>query len=478
MSQLYQSQPNAQPPSTATSVTLEAERIKQIEAGSVVSTSTSTGEVVAGEVSKEDATEGHVEELEKQETYVSQHNPRAFPDGGLKAWLCVFGAFCCLFCSFGWINAVGIFQSYYQSNQLKAYSPSSIAWISGLETFFMFFGGAIVGKMFDAYGPRYILLLGTFLHVFGLMMASISHEYWHFVLSQGICSAVGASMIFYPAVGSVSTWFYKRRAFALGITASGSSLGGVIFPIMIRRLIVHVGFGWSMRITAFLILAMMVIANLTLVSRLSPQGATPWTICEFTRHFKDFPYTLMVCASFLFFFGMFLPFNYLPLYGLRHDMSVDLANYLISILNAASIFGRIIPGYIGDKIGRFNMMVMISYLSTFLVFALWTPSTGSIPIILFAALYGFSTGAFVSLAPALVAQISDIREFGVRSGALFAVVSFGALTGNPIAGALVSKYDGGFRGAQIFAGSMLMGASALFLATRWKLAGSKLKTKV
>jgi len=159
-------------------------------------------------------------------------------------------------------------------------------------------------------------------------------------------------------------------------------------------------------------------------------------------------------------------------------MSVDLSNYLISILNAASIFGRIIPGYIGDKIGRFNMMVIISYLSAVLVFALWTPSSGSVPIILFAALYGFSTGAFVSLAPALVAQISDIREFGVRSGALFAVVSFGALTGNPIAGALISKYDGGFRGAQFFAGAVLLGASTLFLATRWRLVGLELRKKV
>lgn len=31
-------------------------------------------------------------------------DPASFPDGGLKAWLAVSGAFCCLFCSFGWIN--------------------------------------------------------------------------------------------------------------------------------------------------------------------------------------------------------------------------------------------------------------------------------------------------------------------------------------------------------------------------------------
>lgn len=27
------------------------------------------------------------------------------PDGGTTAWLCVLGAWCCAFCSFGWINS-------------------------------------------------------------------------------------------------------------------------------------------------------------------------------------------------------------------------------------------------------------------------------------------------------------------------------------------------------------------------------------
>lgn len=33
-------------------------------------------------------------------------DPSSFPDGGLQAWLSVSGAFCCLFCSFGWINCM------------------------------------------------------------------------------------------------------------------------------------------------------------------------------------------------------------------------------------------------------------------------------------------------------------------------------------------------------------------------------------
>ena len=68
----------------------------------------------------------------------------------------------------------------------------------------MLFGGTFVGRLFDSYGPRYLLMVGTFLHVFGLMMTSISKTYYQLLLSQAICSSIGASMVFYPAFNSVS----------------------------------------------------------------------------------------------------------------------------------------------------------------------------------------------------------------------------------------------------------------------------------
>lgn len=112
-------------------------------------------------------------------------DPRQNPDGGSKAWLCVLGGFCALFCSFGWINCIGVFQNYYQSHQLKEYAPSTIAWVASLEIFFMFFFGPFIGKVFDNYGPRWLLVAGTILEVFGLMMTSLSTEYYQFILAQG-----------------------------------------------------------------------------------------------------------------------------------------------------------------------------------------------------------------------------------------------------------------------------------------------------
>ncbi|KAI9788212.1 MAG: hypothetical protein M1816_007064 [Peltula sp. TS41687] len=405
-------------------------------------------------------------------------DPSSFPDGGFEAWLVVLGSFCCLIVSFGWINCIGVFQEYYQTHQLRDYSPSTIAWIPSLETFMMFAGGPIFGKLYDNHGPRWILLFGTFMHVFGLMMASISTRYYQFVLAQGICSALGASAIFYSATSVIPTWFFKNRALAFGIVASGSSLGGVIFPIMVERLVVRIGFGWTMRTTAFLILSLLLIANLTVKSRLAPTPK-PLVIAEFLRPLKEPPFLLTCIASYLFFWGLFLPLNFIISQARSSvGMSSHLAGYLLAILNATSLFGRILPGYIADHVGRFNVMIVTSYFSAIVVLAVWLPANSNAAIIVFAALFGFGSGSFVSLVPALVAQISDVRMIGVRTGTLFAIISTAALFGNPVGGRLVTHNHGDFWGLQVFAGTMMAAGSTFFLAARVKLAGWSVARKV
>ena len=94
----------------------------------------------------------------------------------------------------------------------------------------MYMSTAVNGKIYDNYGPKPLLLFGTFLHVFGLMMASLAKEYYQFFLAQSICSAVGAAALFSAATGPVGSWFLKNRAFAFGLVASGSSLSGCLLP--------------------------------------------------------------------------------------------------------------------------------------------------------------------------------------------------------------------------------------------------------
>ena len=57
------------------------------------------------------------------------------------------------------------------------------------------------------------------------MMTSLAKEYYQIVLAQGLCTGLGAGMMFVPSIAIVSTYFVKNRSFAIGVGASGSSFG-------------------------------------------------------------------------------------------------------------------------------------------------------------------------------------------------------------------------------------------------------------
>ncbi|KAM0358931.1 hypothetical protein HYE67_011281 [Fusarium culmorum] len=395
------------------------------------------------------------------------------PDGGLEAWLVVLGAWCTSFCSFGWINSVGAFQEYYQNDLLKEYSSSTIAWIPSLQIFFIMGMGPIIGKLYDSYGPRWLIFGGSFLHVFGIMMASISTEYYQILLSQGVCSAIGVSAIFQPALSVIHGWFDSKRGAAFGILSTGSSIGGIIFPIMVTRLIKLVGFGWSMRICAFMIMFLLIIANLT-VKCFTPPRPQKVSRAQLVKPLREPEFVFCLLGFFFFTFGMFIPIDYLPVQALQAGVDPNFAQYLIPILNAASLFGRIISGILGDRIGRYNIFIIVCYLSTIWILALWIPCNTQNGLIAFAALFGYSSGAYVSLIAPLVAQISPIQEIGFRTGMVFFVSSLGGLTTNPISGQILEKPNG-WVGVKVYAGVFCFVGTTFIFAARVHRVGWKVK---
>lgn len=64
----------------------------------------------------------------------------------------------------------------------------------------MFHQGPFVGALYDRYGPRWLILGGSLMHVFGIMMASLGKEYYQILLAQGLCSALGVSAVFQPGM--------------------------------------------------------------------------------------------------------------------------------------------------------------------------------------------------------------------------------------------------------------------------------------
>ncbi|KAF3929377.1 hypothetical protein ABW19_dt0203208 [Dactylella cylindrospora] len=395
------------------------------------------------------------------------------PDGGLKAWLQVLGAFFLFFASWGFPNSFGVYQNYYTTELLKGTSSSSIAWIGSIQPFLLMFVGVLTGPLYDKGYFFSLVGTGAFLVTLGIMMTSICKEYYQFVLAQGICIGLGTGCMFVPSVAVIAGYFTMKRSFAIGLASTGGSIGGIVYSVAFRSLVDKIGFGWSTRFLGFLTMVLLMISLAMMRPMQFPARARSLWL---PRAFKEPPYTLASVAFGVMFMGLYVPYFQIQGYAaelLKLDRS--LSYQLLTIMNVASIFGRTVPTIVADRIGPINAMIPSGAGAAVMGFA-WTGTKTMPSIIVFAVLYGFLSGTVVALPPTTIASMGGrLDEIGTRLGMSCVFAGIGLLIGNPIGGVLIDIPNGKFKGAQIYCGSTVLAGTILFLAAKLLLPRQKKK---
>jgi hypothetical protein len=265
---------------------------------------------------------------------------------------------------------------------------------------------------------------------------------------------------------------------------------------MLSRLIPRIGFAWTVRTVAFMSMGLLSFSILTVKARLPPRtGPTTHWLEPLTAIRVNSGYRWFVIACFFAFMGcvfwsvgygrplglifipsckrLWIPFFYISDFCRFHGFSDNLASYILPVMNAGSVIGRLI-GFVADKWGRcvqirspfspltclflggrFNLLTFGLFYLGVVVLAMLTTVSGHVAIIVYSVMFGLGsgtfhlssltprtltlmgpslTGIFIALFPACTAQISPPELIGSRLGFLCFVTSFATLTGPPIAG--------------------------------------------
>lgn len=408
----------------------------------------------------------------------------------------------------GLLTSFGSFESYYASDLLTGYTTSQISAIGSLQSFLMVFLGFATGPLFDMGYFRHLLAAGSLLIVGGTVAQSASTALWQLYLAQGVCVGVGTGCLAILSVGVPGLWFDTRLPLANGLAACGSGVGGVVFPVVFRRLNRYVGFAWAVRVIALLALVTLGFANATM--RLPPaadavaggtgagpsqaqaqgrdasgvpSGAGGGATKNKRQHralwdptaIRDLPYCFFVFGCFVTFLGLYVPYFYLPSYAtdLLANASGQLTgDDLLSILNGVSVVGRILMGYLAISLGPQNLIVVVCACSSVVVLCFIAVESDLGGMIAMVCLYGFLTGAFLALQPSVFASLSAHKPelIGTRFGMAFTVMSFGMLAGSPIAGALINV--SGYGTAWTWASAALIAGSVFIFGSLVSRPGS------
>lgn len=298
---------------------------------------------------------------------------------------------------------------------------------------------------------------------------------------------LGGALLNSPAYGTIAHFFNKRRGFATGIASTAGGVGGIVFPIMLQKLLPRLGFAWSTRILGFILLAVAVPANLWIRTRLPPRkrpadaagGDRRWrgrlaSLLPDFRVFRDKRFALAAVGIFFMEWGLFIPLTFIVSYAAAHGRDATSSYTLLSLLNAGSVVGRFLPGVMADRFGRFNVIIGTIALCCATVLGLWLPAGDShAMVIAFAVVFGFASGSNLGLVPVCLGQLCDARDYARYLSTANFLASFGTLSSVPIGGALLG--DGGHTGWMsviLFSGvsyamALLCYGSARVMAVGW-----------
>lgn len=319
----------------------------------------------------------------------------------------------------------------------------------------------IVGPLFDRGYLRPLVSTGCFLTVLGMMTTSLSSSYPAVFLAQGICTGLGEGMTYVPVLAVISTHFTTYRPIAIGVASLGSSVGGIIFPIMFRALQPSIGFPWTVRAIAFINLGLAALTLLILFRHKPPPTPAPRSLLDFAA-FKSLPFNLFAFSLFLLFIAYYIPLFYVVSFARTALAESTSSSFdLLAITNASSFLGRTVPYLLGPRVKPIYTLLTWSCIGAVLLFA-WPAIHSPAGFIVWCVIWGCVAGVLVTAPTSIIAHpvISpSLSVMGTRMGMVWSFAALGSLVGAPVAGALADVSRAEYLHAQMFAGAVMVGGA-------------------
>jgi OFA family oxalate/formate antiporter-like MFS transporter len=317
------------------------------------------------------------------------------------------------------------------------------------------------GWVADRYGPRFVVMLGGLAAGTSWVMNSRAHSLPALYVAAAV-GGLGIGCVFGTCMGTALKWFPERRGLASGMIAAGFGLGAAVCAIPMSRMILESGyrptffFFGLLQGAAILCLGAFLIKPAVPAFEPSPAGSLAGSPAEKPRPGPEFTPAqtvrtkvfwliylvyLMIASG-----GLIVTAQLAPIardFGVEKQMivflgrSMPLVALAVSIDNLANGLTRPFSGFLSDKIGRENAMLLM-FCAEGIAF-LGMAAFGRLPLafLVFAALIFLFWGEIFSLFPAICGDTFGVRNATANNGLLYTAKGTSALL-VPLANLLVA----------------------------------------
>lgn len=358
----------------------------------------------------------------------------AQPDSA-RGWLVVGSAALSMFAVFGVAYSFGAF--FTSMGEEFDSSTSETAFVFSLTIGLSFFLAPFTGRWVDRVGPRRVVLTGAAFLVVGLLLTSLVGSLLLGYLTYGVGVGVAVACGYVPMVATVSGWFVRQRATAIGFAVAGIGLGTLIGSPLAARLIDASSWRTTYVIFALGAGACMILGGLGAErGPVAVKAPEPRPLRELLRLR---PFLILYIATVLIGFGVFIPFVFLARSAEERGIDTVAAALLVGLIGGSSVVGRLGLGALADRFGALRLEV-----GSFALLAgshlIWLFAGDSYALlVLYAITLGIGYGGFIALSPAVIADIFGLEGLGAMIGMNYTAAGIAALTGPPLAGWLVDQ---------------------------------------
>lgn len=346
-------------------------------------------------------------------------------------------AFAIGFTVFGVIYSFGVFLEPIMADLGSGRSATSALYVISSSVFY--FLGPATGSAGDRFGPRALAGFGAFAMGAGLAATAFVTHISTAYLTYGLGVGIGAACAYIPTFAVVGGWFERWRTRALGVAATGTGFGMLTLPPFCAVIIEQ--FGWRTACLALAGISVTVLgAGAALVSP-APPRAQPAQNESLGAMLRTRPF-VHIYGSWIFgTMALFVPLLFLPAFAVARGIDPVSAAWLISIIGAASVIGRIGIGYVRSPSGTL-LLYKTSILAMAASYVIWLllPTYGW--LIVFATLLGVAYGVRIALVAPVLIELFGVGRLGALLGVFFTATGIAALAGPTSANLAIDAWGG------------------------------------
>lgn len=289
------------------------------------------------------------------------------------------------------------------------------------------------GFINDKIGPKWAIFAGGLLFGIGMISSGFASSVEFLMLSYGIGVGLGVGLVYGCTVSNSVKFFPDKKGLIGGIATASYGVSSVIVPIIANALINSFGITAAFKILGVAMLLIICISAFFITA--CPKGFKPdgWepsvsdtgTASPVDKNWKAMlkdpifyvMILMLLCGAFS---GLMITSQASPIAQNMVGMTATQAAAVVSVLAVFNTLGRILAGFISDKIGFVNTILGVFIISAIGLGVLFVSGEGHIATFYIGiCIVGLCFGSIMGIYPGFTASQFGIRNNSVNYGIMF-----------------------------------------------------------